>query len=107
MKRDLDDRIFYWLRSTGIEHRALREDVLGRQLRDRCRAIHKSITLLNTTSTSPRMRVKHWKIIHESIGIVIMQAHMHNMLRREEEILKIQEDIMWCADKEFDLNPVS
>lgn len=107
MRNDIDERIFYWIRSTGIEAASIKDDAKGRRLRPKIMTIHKSLYHLRHVSKSPAMRRKHWKIIHEALGWILMDAAMFGLLRSENVALKMQEEILRNADKEMQLNHVT
>lgn len=103
MRNDIDNRIFYWIRSTGLEELSLQDNDKGRRIRAKLRVVHKSLYRLRFDSTSPRMRAKHWRMIHETLGWLAMDAAVFGLLTSDEAVLRMQEEILSNADKEFDL----
>ena len=49
------------------------------------------------------MRAKHWRMIHETLGWLAMDAAVFGLLTSDEAVLRMQEEILSNADKEFDL----
>lgn len=104
MRNDIDQRIFYWIRSTGIEEASLHPEK-GKRYAARLRTVHKSLYHLRHISKSPRMRRKHWLLIHEAIGWIVLQSAIDGLLTNDAEALRIQETIFNLADKE--LQPIT
>jgi len=104
MRNDIDQRIFYWVRHSGIEAASVSHK-RGAKYQARLRTLHKSLYHLRHITESPRMRRKHWMICHEAIGWLCFQAAIDGILNNENEALRIQEEIFKLANKE--LQPIA
>ena len=103
MKNDIDQRIFYWVRHSGIEAASMKPKN-GPRYAARLRTIHKSLYHLRHITESPRMRKKHWMLCHEAIGWLCFQSAIDGILKNDAEALRIQAEIWRLAEKE--LQPV-
>jgi hypothetical protein len=99
MRNDIDQRIFYWVRHSGIEAASLHPQK-GKRYTARLRVLHKSLYHLRHITESPRMRRKHWMLCHEAIGWLTFQAAIDGILKNDAEALRIQEEIFRIADRE-------
>ncbi len=103
MKNDIDQRIFYWIRSHGIEEASLKDSDLAKRLRARLRVVHKSLYHLRHISKSPRIRAKHWRMIHEALGFIALDAAMSGLMNNDNKLLNLQDEILTLSTKEMDL----
>ena len=104
MSNDIDQRIFYWIRATGIEQASLDPDK-GKRYAKLLRTVHRSLYHLRHITESPRMRRKHWMLIHEAMGMLVLQSAIDGLLKNDSEALRIQDTIYTLADKE--LQPIN